>query len=113
DEAGCGRLNELPLHEPPLFGPQAAVAVQVVVGGADDPERRFVDVYARPDGARAEQPWVRHASCTLAGSACATGAADGAANWAVGDWPPAGAERIGLDGHYPRLAETGYAYGPA
>ncbi|KJS52208.1 hypothetical protein VM98_32895, partial [Streptomyces rubellomurinus subsp. indigoferus] len=89
------------------------VALQVVVGGADDRERRSVDVYSRPDGAPAEQPWVRHASGTLAGSACGTGAADGAADWAVGDWPPAGAERIELDGHYPRLAETGYAYGPA
>ncbi|KJS50982.1 hypothetical protein VM98_39645, partial [Streptomyces rubellomurinus subsp. indigoferus] len=56
DEAGCGRLDELTLHEPLLLGPQDAVALQVVVGGADDRERRSVDVYSRPDGAPAEQP---------------------------------------------------------
>ncbi|MGV9271699.1 polyketide synthase dehydratase domain-containing protein, partial [Kitasatospora sp. NPDC003701] len=31
---------------------------------------------------------------------------------AVGDWPPAGAEAVDLDGFYADLLESGFAYGP-
>ncbi|MFB7476965.1 type I polyketide synthase, partial [Kitasatospora sp. NPDC056184] len=49
--------------------------------------------------------WTRHASGRLT-----TEVTEPVAT--TGPWPPAGAERIELDGLYDRLADRGYEYGP-
>ncbi|MGV9271689.1 polyketide synthase dehydratase domain-containing protein, partial [Kitasatospora sp. NPDC003701] len=66
---------------------------------------------SRPEGVGAdgvEEPWRRHAAGSLAVGA---GSAD-VVPVAVGDWPPAGAEAVDLDGFYEQAETLGFAYGP-
>ncbi|MCR6483205.1 type I polyketide synthase [Amycolatopsis sp. OK19-0408] len=98
-QAGVPRLEELVLHEPLVLAEGVDPRIQVSVGGTAAEPRRPVAVYAEDNGT-----WVRHASGWLTG---------GAAPAAPFAWPPADAEPVDLGGAYERLAETGYAYGPA
>ena len=106
DLTGCGQLAELALEAPLVLDGEAAVQLQVVVGGADDRGQRAVEIYARPEGAAGEGGWTRHASGLLS-PAVPEGAAESAA------WPPEGAVPVDVDGFYPELAAAGYGYGPA
>ena len=99
--AGCEVVEELALEVPLVLPSEAAVRLQVAVGGVDRDGRRPVQVYAQVEG-----PWTRHARGWLA-AAGATPADD------FPVWPPAGAEPAELGGLYAELAETGYGYGPA
>ncbi|MEU6239297.1 polyketide synthase dehydratase domain-containing protein, partial [Kitasatospora sp. NPDC047058] len=106
DEAGCGRVEELVIEAPLVLPPQGGVRVQVTVDEADASGRRAVGVYAQADDATVEEEWTRHATGVLAASA------DIAVGEGWGQWPPAGAEAVDLDGFYPALATSGLAYGP-
>ena len=107
-ECGGGRVGELILETPMVLQPGGDVAVQVVVGGADADGRRSISVYARPQGAPDEEPWVRHAE----GSLAPTREADG--GWDTdGSWPPAGFAAVDLDGLYDTTVAGGFSYGPA
>ncbi|KUM94497.1 hypothetical protein AQI95_43525 [Streptomyces yokosukanensis] len=100
--AGAPAVEELVLSAPLVLGP--ATAVRVTVGAPAQDGTRTVDVHARE--ARAfDAPWTRHASGVL-GEATPPPAAPAA-------WPPPDARRIDLDAAYARLADRGYAYGPA
>ncbi|MEX5638082.1 polyketide synthase dehydratase domain-containing protein, partial [Parafrankia sp. FMc2] len=116
--AGGSVLAELTLAAPVTIPHPGTRTIQVTLGGQDEAGRRPLTVHTAPDGAEpGEDPgWVRHATGTVitAGPAGADGAdgADGA-HPAHGPWPPAGAETIDVSGHYDRLAEAGYDYGPA
>ncbi|MFE9747963.1 SDR family NAD(P)-dependent oxidoreductase [Saccharothrix saharensis] len=101
DEAGCGTLEELTVEAPLILPPNGAVQVQVVVGADDGTGARSVSVYGR-DG---DEPWARHATGVLTKTPVAP-------DFSLTEWPPADAERIGLDGFYPGLAELGFGYGP-
>ncbi|MEU5367363.1 SDR family NAD(P)-dependent oxidoreductase, partial [Streptomyces sp. NPDC005925] len=72
--------------------------------------RRGVQVFTRPDtdGAGGDDPWVCHASGTLTPEVTPS-----AAGGAAGAWPGTGAVPVDLTGFYERVAEAGYAYGPA
>ncbi|MEV5655546.1 SDR family NAD(P)-dependent oxidoreductase [Streptomyces sp. NPDC052291] len=105
DHVGCAVLEELALHAPLVLPEAGAVAVQVVVGAADESARRTVGVYARYESA-ADSDWVLHAEGVLAEDAEAPA-------FALSAWPPAGAEPVALDGAYESLREQGLAYGPA
>ncbi|MEU1473603.1 type I polyketide synthase, partial [Streptomyces sp. NPDC005761] len=109
DEVGYAGLEELTLESPLVLPEHGGVALQVVVGSSDDTGRRTVTVYSR--GETAGLPWVRHATGSLVATAEAPGAADVA--WVDGQWPPAGAEPVDLDGFYDGMAEEGLRYGPA
>jgi acyl carrier protein len=66
-----------------------------------------VRIHARPHGDPGHDgTWTLHAYGTLS-------AGTGTAEEALTVWPPAGAREIDLTGAYERLAEQGYAYGPA
>ncbi|WP_341868732.1 polyketide synthase dehydratase domain-containing protein, partial [Streptomyces carpinensis] len=105
DEVGCRRLDELTLQAPLLLPERGGVAVQVVVGAADDDGRRTVTVHSRRSD-QPDLPWTRHAEGVL--SVQSAGAvAD------LVDWPPAGATEIPVASAYPDLAGAGYHYGPA
>nr|WP_315902627.1 SDR family NAD(P)-dependent oxidoreductase [Streptomyces misionensis] len=106
-ETGCDLVEELTLEAPLILPEQGGVALQVHVGGQDDSGRRPLSVHSRAgDG-----PWVRNATGTLAtGATGATGAT--AHGTDLGDWPPADAEPVDLDGCYDRLAGLGLSYGP-
>ncbi|WP_307806884.1 polyketide synthase dehydratase domain-containing protein, partial [Streptomyces sp. FH025] len=106
DEAGCGRVEELLIESPLVLPARGGVRVQVTVDEADESGRRAVAVYAQAEDAASEGEWTRHATGVLA-------SADGPVRESWGQWPPAGAEAVDLDGFYPALAGRGLAYGPA
>ncbi|UXY24901.1 type I polyketide synthase (plasmid) [Streptomyces cynarae] len=112
DRFGCDRLRELVLEAPLAVPEGTAVRLQVSVGPADSSGERPVTVHSRPepDNANAHgEPWTRHASGMLA--RLVEGGAD---TFMTGRaWPPRGAQPVNLDGAYERLADVGYAYGPA
>ncbi|WP_443050286.1 SDR family NAD(P)-dependent oxidoreductase [Streptomyces sp. NBC_00236] len=109
DEVGYAGLEELTLEAPLVLPEHGGVALQVVVGPSDDSDRRTVTVHSR--GEATDLPWVRHATGSLIAAVDAPGATDVA--WASGQWPPAGAEPVDLDGFYEGMAEAGLSYGPA
>ncbi|MFE2857151.1 SDR family NAD(P)-dependent oxidoreductase, partial [Streptomyces lavendulae] len=98
-------VRDLTLEAPLALPDGVAVDIQLRVGNADPEGARPVRLYSRREGA---STWSRHASGTLAP---ATRTAAGEGNGTV--WPPVGAVAVDLDGAYERLADHGYAYGPA
>ncbi|WP_371675367.1 type I polyketide synthase [Streptomyces sp. NBC_01276] len=98
-------VRDLTLEAPLALPDGVAVDIQLRVGSADTEGTRPVRLYSRREGASA---WSRHASGTLApATRTAAGGGIGAT------WPPTGAVALDLDGAYERLADHGYAYGPA
>ncbi|MFJ3498767.1 SDR family NAD(P)-dependent oxidoreductase [Streptomyces sp. NPDC086091] len=104
---GCSRVADLTLEAPLVLGEHAAVRVQVAVGAPDDTGRRTVTVHSQPDTPEGTAAgWVRHAGGLLDPRPAAGGDPADVV-------PPADAETVSLDGFYTRLADRGYAYGPA
>ncbi|MEU1473388.1 beta-ketoacyl synthase N-terminal-like domain-containing protein, partial [Streptomyces sp. NPDC005761] len=111
DQAGCPVIEELTLEAPLVIPERGGVAVRVTVGTAGSDGRRPVTVHARTEDG--EQPWTRHATGVLAPEPPTPVASDPQeAAWASGQWPPAGAEPVDLDGFYDGMAEEGLRYGP-
>ncbi|MCX5380982.1 type I polyketide synthase [Streptomyces sp. NBC_00091] len=109
DQVGCGLLEELTLEAPLVLPERGGVQVQLAVGPADPDGRRTVTAYARhEDGA-----WTRHAEGVLAPAAPTATDPTTTDPGLGGTWPPAGAEAVDLDPFYTRLADSGFAYGPA
>ncbi|MFE9769907.1 SDR family NAD(P)-dependent oxidoreductase [Streptomyces sp. NPDC005808] len=108
DEVGCGQVRELNLEAPLVLPEQGGVAVQLSVGPADAQGLRGVSVHSRP-AADTDEPWIRHASGTLAPA----GPADTAADGDLTEWPPPGATALPLDGFYENLSAQSYDYGHA
>ncbi|OBI38683.1 polyketide synthase [Mycobacterium sp. E1386] len=103
DEVGCGVVDELNLAAPLVLPGSGSVAVQVVVGGADESGARAVSVFSRAD---AGSGWSLHAEGVLR-----AGEVQPSADLSV--WPPTGATAVDVGDGYERLAERGYGYGPA
>ncbi|MGO9692578.1 MAG: type I polyketide synthase [Mycobacterium sp.] len=107
DEVGCSTVDELTLQAPLMLpgkdSRSGSVAVQVVVGPAEESGQRNVSIFSRPD---AGSGWVCHAEGTLR-----TGSVEPGADLTA--WPPAGAVAVDTADAYQRLAERGYGYGPA
>ncbi|BBZ52306.1 type I polyketide synthase [Mycobacterium heidelbergense] len=103
DEVGCPVVDELTLQAPLTLPASGSVAVQVVVGPAEEPDRRSVAVFSRAD---AGSGWVCHAEGMLS-----SGSVEPSADLSV--WPPAGAVAVDSADGYERLAARGYGYGPA
>nr|WP_263164116.1 type I polyketide synthase [Streptomyces sp. SCSIO ZS0520] len=107
EEAGVSHLAELVLEAPLVLPARQAVQIQVLVGPAEEDGGRAVSVHSRA-GAPGESDalWVRNAAGRLTHPAPEAPAEPG-------NWPPAGAEPVDLDGFYAGLAAAGYGYGPA
>ena len=91
------------LAAPLVIPPTGSVAVQAVVGAADEAGTRSVSVFSRGD----EHPgWTLHAEGVVR-----PGSADPDSDMST--WPPVGATPVDIDGLYDRLAARGYGYGPA
>ncbi|HEV7359540.1 MAG TPA: SDR family NAD(P)-dependent oxidoreductase, partial [Mycobacterium sp.] len=103
DEVGCGVVDELNLAAPLVLPAGGSVAIQVVVGGADDSGTRAVSIFSR---AAAGSGWSLHAEGMLR-----TGSSEPSADLSA--WPPVGAVPVDIGDGYDRLAERGYGYGPA
>ncbi|MFF3445480.1 SDR family NAD(P)-dependent oxidoreductase, partial [Streptosporangium sp. NPDC002721] len=126
---GLGQVEELTLEAPLVLPERGGVRLRVVAGAGDAAGVRPVHVSSRQDGS---DTWTRHASGLL-GPATTDGSAANrpvdddprqtVADGSMGDprrpaaggtvWPPAGAEPMDVRDRYDRLAEQGYAYGPA
>ncbi|RBM07592.1 hypothetical protein DEH69_24295 [Streptomyces sp. PT12] len=101
DQVGCGRVDDLTLESPLVVPDTGSIAVQVAVAAPDDAGRRAVSIHSSADGG----PWTRHATGALSPTAAPAPEAQGA-------WPPAGAERVDIEGLYDRLDIAGFQYGP-
>ncbi|GHC78395.1 type I polyketide synthase [Streptomyces flavofungini] len=118
DQVGLDHVEELTLAAPLVLPEDGAVRLQVSVGAPDESGRRAVSVHSRADDASDDEPdsepWTRHAFGTLVVGANAAAAGGAGAPAALGDaWPPAGAERVDIEGRYDDLAASGLGYGPA
>ncbi|MCX4546088.1 type I polyketide synthase [Streptomyces sp. NBC_01565] len=104
---GCDLVEELTLQEPLVLPAEGAVRLQLAVGAPEEDGRRPVVLHSLPDDGPDDSGWTRHAAGWLAPSHTAR-APEG-----LTDWPPQDASEVELDGLYDRLADTGFAYGPA
>ncbi|MYQ67521.1 MULTISPECIES: type I polyketide synthase, partial [unclassified Streptomyces] len=107
DEVGCATVEELTLSAPLVLPARGGVQVQVRVGTPDEEGRRTLGVHARAEDDDAHTPWAVHAIGVLAPEAVAPTGFDATV------WPPRDATPIDVTDCYDRLAEAGFAYGPA
>ena len=103
DEVGCGIVDELNLAAPLVLPVSGTVAVQVVVDSPNESGIRAVSVFSRGE---AGSGWQLHAEGSVS-----AGSVEPSADLSV--WPPVGAAVVDVADGYERLAERGYAYGPA
>ncbi|WP_207390455.1 type I polyketide synthase [Rhodococcus sp. ABRD24] len=105
-DIGPSGLEELVLQRPLVLS-EGGTLVRLTVSAADESGRRTIEIHATDDVPDlTDAKWSAHATGTLA---VGVGRDDPEA----GPWPPEGAQRIPLDGHYDDLVERGYLYGPA
>src|SRR3954454_10625908 len=97
-------IEELTIAAPAGLPARGALQLQVSVGEADADGRRGVAIFSRPQDGAPE--WTRNASGTLVASQLADPPA-------LDQWPPPGAEPLGLEGFYEQAGELGLDYGPA
>ncbi|MFI1019124.1 type I polyketide synthase [Streptomyces sp. NPDC020965] len=109
DQVGCARVEELVLHTPLILTEGAGADLQVLVGAADDSGLRTVDIYSRThtteQGSYGTE-WTQHASGSLAAEATAPD------RTGLETWPPKDATAMEVSGHYERVSESGFDYGP-
>ncbi len=103
DEVGCPVVDELTLQAPLLLPPSGSVAVQLVVGAAEEAGQRSLSVFSRDS---LDSAWTCHATGQLS-----SGPVEPGADLSV--WPPEGATPVDVTDGYQRLAARGYQYGPA
>ncbi|MFE6872459.1 type I polyketide synthase, partial [Kitasatospora sp. NPDC057692] len=100
DHLGAGHLEDLTLHAPLTITENVHLQITLT---PDDNDGYTLTVHSRLENG--SPGWTQHASGRLTSEAVNPVTVEGV-------WPPAGAERIDLDGLYERLADRGYAYGP-
>ena len=106
EETGMESIAELTLQAPLALAEQGAVSLQLTVG-PEQQGSRSITIHSRSEGEEDEAgEWVLHASGSLSAEAAP-------APEPFGAWPPEGAEPLEVEGAYERLAEIGFAYGPA
>src|SRR5271169_5587226 len=99
----CSRVRDLSSWQ--SAPASRSVAVQVVVGPAEESGQRNVSVFSRAD-ANAVAGWTCHATGQLSAGSIEPGAD-------LSVWPPEGATPVDVADGYQRLAAHGYEYGPA
>ncbi len=115
---GFEHLAELTLEAPVVLPEDEALQLQLRVAPPDGQGRRALDVHTRVerrgDGALspAGEQWTRCATATIEARAPAL-APSAAGALLTGEWPPPGARPIDVEDLYERLADGGFAYGPA
>ncbi|MET9971790.1 SDR family oxidoreductase, partial [Streptomyces sp. NPDC006356] len=101
DEVGAGVVEELVVEAPMVVDGRAGTRIQVTVADRDETGRREVSVYGAAEG----EVWTRHARGMLVERGPG-------AEFGLGQWPPAGAEPVDVDGFYERQFDNGLEYGP-
>ncbi|MEU2733835.1 type I polyketide synthase, partial [Streptomyces griseoviridis] len=107
DEVGCAAVEELTLSAPLVLPERGGVQVQVRVSTPDEDGRRTLGVHARAEADDTHTPWTVHATGALAPDTITPTDFDATV------WPPRDATPIDVTDCYDRLAEAGFAYGPA
>ncbi|MFE3639264.1 SDR family NAD(P)-dependent oxidoreductase, partial [Streptomyces sp. NPDC059168] len=126
DEVGCEVVEELTLEAPLVLPESGAVQLRVTVGASDGRGRRPIRVHGRAETAGSagltDGAWLRHATGhlttdtdtdtdTTGTETAGTTRPDTVTD--VGQWPPAGAERVPVDTVLDRLTADGLHHGPA
>ncbi|MET0305675.1 MAG: SDR family NAD(P)-dependent oxidoreductase, partial [Solirubrobacterales bacterium] len=106
EEAGAETIEELTLQAPLNLPEGVAVSLQVSVAEPGEQGGRPISIHSRAAAEGEAGEWVLHATGTL-------GTETRAQPRPLGPWPPEGAEAIETEFAYDRLAEHGFAYGPA
>ncbi|MFE4801977.1 SDR family NAD(P)-dependent oxidoreductase, partial [Streptomyces sp. NPDC056708] len=107
EHVGCGLIEELTLQTPLVLPEHGGVDVQLTVGAKDAEGKRSVALYSRAaEGEDDALPWQQHAAGALAPAGAETNDPE------LAEWPPRDAVAVSVGGHYERLAENGYGYGP-
>ncbi|MGH8793838.1 MAG: acyltransferase domain-containing protein, partial [Stackebrandtia sp.] len=112
ETVGCTRLDELTLQAPLLLSDDEAVQIQVSVRQPEEgqaEERRPAAIYSRPADAADDEPWTCHALGVLVATKDSDAADE---EFGLVAWPPPGARPVDVSEFYPRLAASGYEYGP-
>ncbi|WP_432087349.1 type I polyketide synthase [Streptomyces sp. bgisy095] len=113
---GAAAVEELSLEAPLILPERGETQVRIVAGAADESGRRSLDVYARPAPDGPDGPdaggWTRHVLGTLTAELPQAADDTAPADRPLTARPPAGAERLPLDGLYDSLADGGFDYGP-
>jgi acyl transferase domain-containing protein/NADPH:quinone reductase-like Zn-dependent oxidoreductase/NADP-dependent 3-hydroxy acid dehydrogenase YdfG/acyl carrier protein len=109
--AGCPVVEELTLEAPLVLPAGGDLRVQLRVAGAGPDGRRAVSLHSRA-GEDDASGWTRNASGTLAPAGQEPAGLTEEAGL-VGQWPPADAVPVPVEGWYEGLAQAGYGYGPA
>ncbi|MFJ4566100.1 type I polyketide synthase [Streptomyces caelestis] len=106
---GHETVEELTLQAPMVLPEEGGIRVQLIVGPPEPDGRRQVTVHSRPDDGAGddEAVWTLHAAGRLAR------AEEAAPATGIAEWPPREAVEVDIEGLYDRLADTGFAYGPA
>jgi acyl transferase domain-containing protein/acyl carrier protein len=104
-EAGCETVAELVLQEPLVVPRSGALQLQVSVEAADHRAERQIAIHSCLAGDE-EKRWSLHARGVLAADL------EGPPS-SLESWPPDGAQPLGLDDLYDRLADAGVEYGPS
>jgi pimaricinolide synthase PimS1 len=107
---GLSSVSQLTLLSPLVLPTEGGVRLQVQVDGleAGAAGGRALSIYSRAEDAPEGGSWTLHAQGVLGEAAAQEAAADSE----LEVWPPVDGEPIDLSGHYARLAERGYGYGP-
>lgn len=106
EHAGARRVAELTLLEPLILTDAEPRRFQIELGVPDENGRRSLSISTQAESAE-DGSWTCHAEGELADEPDVQPKAE-----ELQTWPPAGAERLALDGFYERLRATGLEYGP-
>ncbi|MFD3736423.1 polyketide synthase dehydratase domain-containing protein, partial [Streptomyces sp. NPDC058632] len=109
DEVGCDTVEELTLSAPLVLPAHGGTRIQVRIGTPDADGRCTLGIHARGED-DVQAPWTAHAIGILAPTASPNGVRPG---FDASVWPPKDARSVDVTGCYQRLAEAGFAYGPA
>nr|WP_055495983.1 type I polyketide synthase [Streptomyces sp. TP-A0356] len=107
--SGAAQVTDLTLQAPLVLPATGGVQLQVSIGAPDASGTRTLAIHSRPlTRGASDEPWVRHAEGSLGDAHPERAPQPGPAAW-----PPAGAEPVNVSGLYARIADNGFAYGPA
>ncbi|MCX2928620.1 polyketide synthase dehydratase domain-containing protein, partial [Streptomyces sp. NEAU-W12] len=115
DEVGCDTVEELTLSAPLVLPDHGGTRIQVRIGMPDADGRCALGIHARGED-DVQAPWTVHATGILAPAAPAAPAApvnEVRSDFDASVWPPEDARAVDVTDCYERLADAGFAYGPA
>ncbi|WP_037805346.1 acyltransferase domain-containing protein, partial [Streptomyces sp. NRRL F-2305] len=109
DEVGCDTVEELTLSAPLVLPDHGGTRIQVRIGTPDTDGRCTLGIHARGED-DVQAPWTVHATGILAPAASVN---EVRSDFDASVWPPKDAHAVDVTDCYERLADAGFAYGPA